>query len=247
MKLQETLKNWGGVTLNAVTDEDIKDISLVIKYNDHGDEFLYIRTYSGEQYTYGYWLNRKDYLRYDQFNPETNDGRSDEFFIKRPILFRLPDKDCIYKNAAYFAVNNKYMGIGTDGLSLRLKCKNKEDAKRRLCYALKALISEKEVADKDNIYYDFSGIADSIIDFAIYNDLDESEWKEIRKQKWDSSVNGFDGVAGKKIASNYIYADAVEEVLYRGKGFDVEKLRIYVNNEDEWGCETIVLNTKQLV
>lgn len=47
MKMQETLHNWGGLTLNVITDEEIKDICLAIKYNDHGDDFLYIRTYSG--------------------------------------------------------------------------------------------------------------------------------------------------------------------------------------------------------
>lgn len=86
MKMQETLENYRGMTFNAITDEELKDICLAIKYEDHGDEFLYIRTYSGEQYEYGYWFGRRDC--WEDFDPARNEGESDSVFIRRPILFK---------------------------------------------------------------------------------------------------------------------------------------------------------------
>lgn len=243
MKLQETLKSWGGLTLSAITDEDMKDICLAIKYHDHGDEFLFVRTYSGERYTYGYWLDRVTCV--SDFSEETNDGRSDRWFLKRPILFRKPDHRCNITNKACFAIGDERMGIHNEYSSMR-KCENEKDALRRFNYALNALKGVMTIADIGNIYYRFEHYVDDIVTFAAINNIDKDYVNEATKGKWNSSVNGFDGLAGKKEAGKIIYADGISCVLYRGREFNVRKLRKRTCHYDEWGERTISVNTDQL-
>lgn len=240
MKLQQDLRCWGGLNLNAVTDEDMGDISLAIKYVDHGDNFLYIRTYSGDEYQYGYWLDRMDFG--GDFDPEKNNGQSDRWFIKRPILYRIPDKNSYYSNQACFIANR-----------LEIKGKtykpNKLAAGHLLDYAiddLKALLME---ADKKNIYYSMKGHSciNTFRQYAIINELEQEYFDKINEVSIDTSIRGYDGLAGKREAHHMIYCDEIEQVIYRGRSFDTEKLKISWDNTDDWGCDTIRFNTKSLV
>ena len=63
--------------------------------------------------------------------------------------------------------------------------------------------------------------------------------------KWDSSIDGFDGIAGKREGYNILYGDTAISVLYRGNDFDIKKLTYSIDHEDEWGSYTYKLNTKQ--
>lgn len=76
------LENWGGIRLNAKIDEDLKDVKLMIKYSDHGDEFLIVKT-ENEIYEYGWWLNRKREPEYDT----VINSRYDYGFVRKPELF----------------------------------------------------------------------------------------------------------------------------------------------------------------
>lgn len=248
MKLQQDLKQWGGLNLNAVTDEDIGDISLAIIYNDHGDDFLYIRTYSGEEYEYGYWLNRKNF--WGSFDPAKNDGQSDKWFIKRPILYRMPDENAHYSNEACWIISrNLEKKEGMFGFKTIKKLESKALAERSIEWAIKELKVLLADADEKNIYYSMKGHSaiNNLVYFATVNELDQVYFDKIKEVNIDSSINGYDGIAGKRTADNFIFCDHIRQVFYRGKNFDVEKLCISHDSTDEWGCETIRFNTKSLM
>ena len=204
MKLYDSLHNYGRIIVEVVTDEDVKDISLAIKYNDHGDEFLYIRTYSGEEYKYGYWLNRP--------------GGEYVSFLKKPTLYKRVDKRCGFSNDVFCTLHDDDHGIRTwMGIGAAGKFDNAQWRFDYVMWRVKDLIET------------------------------EGNLEKVESITWDSRINGFDGVAGKRAANNYLYGDRVTEVLYRGRAFDVKKLNYSVANTDEWGCNTYMLNTKQLV
>lgn len=59
------LYNWGDVGVKANIDEQDDEIIAAILYDDHGDEFLSIKTSDG-YFEYGYYLNRPwqpDFIR----------------------------------------------------------------------------------------------------------------------------------------------------------------------------------------
>ena len=103
------LNNWGGISVKADIDEKMEDIVLAIKYEDHGDDFLLIKTKDGT-YEYGWWLNRERdfYPKYD----ELYDGIYDwtKLFIRRPYLFYRFDYECKLSNEIFLNFNNKFEG-----------------------------------------------------------------------------------------------------------------------------------------
>lgn len=64
--MENCLKAWGGYDFMVNIDERTDEIELEIKYEDHGDEFLLIKTKQGEIFVYGYFENRIDYFENDE-------------------------------------------------------------------------------------------------------------------------------------------------------------------------------------
>lgn len=242
MKIQDTLHNWGGITCEVITDEDVKDIQLMIKYHDHGDEFLYVRTYSGEEYEYGYYFDRINCLA--DFDRNKNNGESDNWFIKRPILFKEPDTRSTLSNEICWAVDDERLGIKNRmGFGVLTDEISDDNAKTRFEFTLmriKALLERYS-----NRRYDKNELKDDLLTFIEVHNLGDDCVSEVNKIKWDSKVNGFDGIAGKKESSNYLHGDGVIEVLYKGKEFDIKKLRYKRGHRDQFGCTTYIFNTKQ--
>lgn len=229
MKMHECLHNYGRIIVEAVTDEELKDISLAIKYNDHGDEFLYVRTYSGEEYQYGYWLNR----------PLGKYGN----YIRRPVLFKSVDERCTISNEVFRILHDDDQGIQTwMGIGSAGKFNN---AQQRFDTVMMRIAFCME--DHKYVMYDFNHYREDIVYFLKLNDIStEENLKKVEAITWDSRIGSVDGIAGKKKANNYLYGDKVTDVLYRGREFDVKKLKYSVASRDEFGCNTYVLNTKQL-
>jgi hypothetical protein len=230
MKMQETLHNYAGITLNAITDEELKDICLAIKYVDHGDEFLYIRTYSGEQYEYGYWFGRRDC--WEDFDPEKNEGESDSVFIRRPMLFKKPNDYSISNETLWYL--NRVFG---EEFSYKAREKTSVEEINAVLARIQHIIDEYP-----NTIYDIEDFKDRLLRIIEKSGLNA---KILDKVKWNSRICGFDGIAGKIESNNFLYGDSAISVLYRGKDFDIKKLTYSIDHEDEWGCSTYKLNTKQ--
>ena len=239
MKLQTKLKNWGGIIVDCVTDEDAGDIDLAIFYHDHGDEFLYVRTYSKEQYEYGYYLNRKDC--WANFDPKLN-GKEDakNGFIIRPLLYKMPDTNASMNNEVFRILHNDNIGI-QKWMDFGPQKYNDADSRLRCIFSrLKHTIDIHP-----DTMYDFRRYRDNIMTFIEMNDLGDEYIQMVDSITWTSRINGIDGVSGKKEGRNVLYGDGIYEVLYRGKTFDLEKLSISRLDYDEYGEYRFRLNTKQ--
>lgn len=60
------LCNYGAPSVKPCVEENEDDIFMAVKYEDHGDEFLYIETINNEKYKYGWFLNRNGYPEYEE-------------------------------------------------------------------------------------------------------------------------------------------------------------------------------------
>lgn len=74
------LKNWRSNDVIVELDESIDDIELAMKYEDHGDEFLLVRT-NGVYYEYGWFLNRPGYPDYGSY-----EFKHSKRFVKKPFV-----------------------------------------------------------------------------------------------------------------------------------------------------------------
>ena len=241
MKMQDVLENWGGITLNVVTDEDIQDINLAIKYHDHGDEFLYVRTNSGEEYEYGYWLNRKNC--FSDFDINKNSGESDRLFLKRPILFSVPDKHSEVSNSIFREIHSNGL---QEWMDFGPRKYDSDIARLRFERVIKRIKIYLSNANTQGIMYHQDDTKKYLLTFIELNGLGEEYVKQVNEVKWNSRINGFDGIAGKREGDNILLGDGICDIYYRGKEFDVNKVSYSIAASDEYGFNTYVMNTKQL-
>lgn len=241
MKLRETLKNYGGFAVDVTTDEEIGDILVAIKYHDHGDEFLYIKTYSGEEYEYGYYLNRRDC--WEDFDITKNSGESDVSFIRRPIMnVDMNERKRVdASNKVFRDINDDNYGM-IDWMSFMYpSCVQKRN---NAAYILNKLIEDIESVIKSNVLYNFMKYKDIAIAFAKLNELGEDAFEKIESVKWSNNEDVV-GIAGKQKGHDRLYGDGLISVLYRGRSFDINKVTYKRYCDDEWGCTTYSLSTKQ--
>lgn len=202
------LGNWGGIRLRAEIEEKLEDIDLVIKYNDHGDDFLVIRS-NGKYYEYGYWLNRNFQPEYD----EVINSQRDYGFIRKPKLFHKFDKNCEFSNKIYWECNlcfeDSYRYIK------EARRHSTENAQRRFNRFIEFMHREVESA---GIVYDKN---DYIRDLKYYLEkhdiLTEENITKLENVKWDNRIEGADGIAGKKEIDEYISGDKIDFIFYNGK------------------------------
>lgn len=60
------LCNYGAPSVKPCVEENEDDIFMAVRYEDHGDEFLYIETINNEKYEYGWYINRYGYPEYEE-------------------------------------------------------------------------------------------------------------------------------------------------------------------------------------
>ena len=89
----KVLKGWGGCDVELRLDEVPKDIWMLIKYSDHGDEYLVVGTTDKKIFRYGCFANLKWYKYME--------------FIRKPELFRKLDDRGIVSNTIFFELENK--------------------------------------------------------------------------------------------------------------------------------------------
>ena len=84
----KVLYGWDGANVLPEIEENPEDISVVVKYCDHGDEFLVIKTREGKTYEYGCYENRP--------------YGSLETFVRKPHLYKQFDECSAISNKIYF-------------------------------------------------------------------------------------------------------------------------------------------------
>lgn len=228
--LKVFLSNWGGLILEANVEEDLDQIKVAVKYRDHGDEFLLVKTDDNQCYEYGWWLNRRgtpDYFDLDRHYYEN-------YFIRKPVLFKKLDERSSESNRVYFEFNNEYAGILNRSTNSIIKCKSQTEAQRRFDYVCSAVDG---VADRV-IWFHGDEYKRDALEFLKVNGIDtEDNLRRVNRINWDSKINGIHGFAGKRSGNpDYISGDEIEWVFYKKRFIDGTKIsaKRYVNN-DEWG------------
>lgn len=232
------LGNWGGIRLNANIDEELEDIILAIQYNDHGDDFLLIRT-KDNTYEYGWWLNRPGYPEYDEiYNGKYDWQRS---FIKRPELFYKFDNRCEFSNENCFKFNKLFEDSYNYIEGYRQH--TVENAQRNFDKYIEYLTEYVEPA---GIIYHHDDYREKLERYLKKHDIfTEENIDKMNEVKWNNRINGADGIAGKTLYEwDSLHGDGIEFIYYKGKKLDLRKIKMK-NSYDSWGFETFRLSLKQ--
>lgn len=235
MKTNFILHYYGGMDLQVRLEEDWNKIDLFIVYEDHGDEFLQIRTKDGNVYKYGYVGNRKGIL---------DEGSC---YTTQPELFCIEDKHSTLANKIFHQFNSDrswytttYQRVFSD-LGGVEKHYDKETATRRLVEACNYL----QDAYSLKIFYNVDDYKRRCIQYIKENELDEKYIEQMDKVKWSSKRNGIDGYVGKLkyFDNDRIICENVRLIIHKNKvKHNCTKREI---NFDEWGIATYEINLKQ--
>lgn len=95
------LNCYGNITVSANIEESIEDIETAVLYDDHGDEYLVVRTKDGAQHEYGYYMNRK----WAPNNPED----LGENYVRKPVVFKMIDKYATTSNRVYDYISDRVL------------------------------------------------------------------------------------------------------------------------------------------
>ena len=216
--LSETiLRDWGGVNVIANIDEKLEDIEIAVKYSDHGDDFLFVKTKDGKAYEYGWYIGRRDNVfcpDYDELIKSPNDYN----FIRKPKLFCAYDKRRVLSNEIFWYVERHFVEDRTGFWSYR--CPYEYDdayiAQRKLdnyiefmreVYGRKVTYHKEDDKRKVEYYLEKTGI------------LTQENLDKLNSVKFSSGENGIDGSAGKKkrYVDKVLEGDRVEFVWCNGE------------------------------
>lgn len=218
-KYDSILNYWGGYVFKTNIDIPDEDIVVAVKYMDHGDDFIAVKTKDEEIYEYGFWGNRDRFYGTYLIDPILNYEKEDEHAsLSNAICFRAMEAseggwtENLKKIVDVWSFNHyisdlkrifdKYEGV------YRSKEKYKNDLIRRL----------KEI----NLYT-------------------EENIEKVNSLPWTCKVDGVDGIAGKLNGCSIIHADRIDWVYINGEKVE-ENLKINVSYEDEYCVEIYSLN-----
>lgn len=230
------LRNYGGIVLKPAIDEKIEDVKLAIKYNDHGDDFLLIKT-ENETYKYGWWLNRPGYPSYDDLNEIHN------YFIRKPTLYFAYDNNSRLSNEICRYIDWHFTTRSDFGDEI-MKCSdhvaqceidsfihymNNDIATRGITYDWTNACSKNKILR----FMDINGI------------MTDENVNAFNNIKWSSKIDGADGISGKmKYYGDRLYGDSISFIYYLGKYRDPNKIKMK-HQLDDWCEEVFDLSLKQ--
>lgn len=229
------LNNWGGIKVKAEIEERDEDIICIMKYSDHGDDFLVVKT-KREVYRYGWFFNReRHYPDYDI----VISSKDDFGFITKPILFYKLDKFCYVSNEIF-----RYFSRNICDYDYKPVQYNSEKYAQ---YEFERFIKFMEEKHKMGVVYfnDSNYKARLVLYLQENNILTEENIKKLDEIKWSHrSEDQIDGLAGKQKWSNRINGDDIEFIYHRGTKVELDKIKIKYD-EDEWGVDTFSLSLNQ--
>ena len=218
--LSETiLRNWDGINVIANIDEKLEDIMVAVKYSDHGDDFLFVKTKDGKMYEYGWYICRRDVICPDY--DELIKSQDDWGFIRKPELFCAYDKRCVLGNKIYRFVSGEFY----DYILMQTIRDDPSIAQWKFNYYVKFM---GEIYDQ-RITYHKEEHKEMIRDYLTVNEiLTQDNLDKLNGVKFTSGENGIDGTAGKRVryAGNSLEGDRIKFVWYNGKYQDLSKLGI---------------------
>lgn len=223
--MSDYLTAWDGYTLKLNLEESEDDIVLKIKYEDHGDEYLLVKTKSGEMFEYGMWVNIDNFNRFDHTD-----------WIRKTELYCKEDEHCKMSNDRFFWCEREMF----DSSWYKYRIYDKYRAQ----YIFEMWVHLHDQMYESNIYYKANDYKYKTLSFLEKNGINtEENLKIVETIHFDSKRDGFDGVCGKrKITSNDIYCDSIRYVIYNGKRVWA---KVRKGDTDDWGCITKILSLNQ--
>ena len=234
------LNCWGDIIVSPDIQEDVNDIWLAIRYDDHGDDFWLIGKKDGSFYRYSYIINRTcEFVREDEW-------------VRKPNLYKKEDERARVSNHLFFSFRerfeekrNGYFSSYTGRPRIYSSPASAQWAYEFFMEDLKTIIDGDIMVHEHHGGYGYN--KDSLRQFLIANKIDtEENLKKLDEQPFDTRMKGIDGSSGKvKWGQEWhvLCCDNIQFIYINGKVQDVEKAPVYRSGwHDEWGCDSVCLN-----
>lgn len=238
------LRSWGGTIVETAIDIPKEQVIAVVKYSNHGDEFLLVKT-EDACYEYGWFCDRNEYPEYSDLESYNN------IFYKKPELYYDEDTHSSASNAICFALDKI---LDRCGFGSPIICRSEESAN----FAYDTYIYRvKDVYDQGKTVWGYHyghtyhcDYTQEVLKFLKANNIltEENLAKlEILKKYW--RIGEVDGKAGVvKWESDYaIDTDRIDFVWHRGNFISRKKYKTKRKTYwDEFGDDRrLILKMKQ--
>lgn len=213
------LSAWGGICVSSKIDERKEDVDKLAIYQDHGDDYLIVKTKDGNVYRYGYFRNL-------QYSPS--------FYVREPVLFRKEDERSSISNKIFFLIRGDH-GYGfIDRMTYRIT----KDSKPTANYKFHSFIKSMDEIYKTGVMYHQDDDKKIVKNYLKENDIDtEENLRLLDTIVFNTSYYGIDGIAGKVEMGDFkwIIGDRLKYAFANGKR--VWLIRHY-HSSDDWGCNS---------
>lgn len=239
MKNIETIHAWGGYIMKAEIEEAPENINLCVGYTDHGDDFIYVKTKDGDAYIYGYWCNRNFQPDYEKLLEHPSKD-----YVRLPKLFKAPDKNSKLSNSIYHDMDY-YMDYSEYHYTTWNPAHSDWDSN----YKLECIVKTFQDAAASGIQYDWEDKRRILFEYIEKYGLNTPDiLKIVEELPMSSRIDGFDGVAAKKICEDdTLYFDDLNFVIKNGVKLDPAQIIVLEDSDsgDEWGFYTSYLMLDQ--
>lgn len=233
LKEIEYLCSWENLNVLPEVEEKPEDIWLLIKYDDHGDDFLVVGTRDGKLYQYALYENMKYSECYH--------------YVRAPKLYKGLDYYANVSNAIFFELERlfqkSHMSFGYD-----LKLRDKTEAQRRFKQAIDYIVNMSETATE---FFDYERKKVDIKCWLELNEIDTEDNLKILSETAFHNKEGKNrivGIAGKTdiTGREWLSGDDFKLVCVNNKELDPEKVTVE-GEYDEWGVVSYGLPIKGFI
>lgn len=227
------LGNYDKIKVIPEIEEKIEDIDLMIKYTNYGDEYLVVRS-NGKYYEYGWWQARIGHPDYEALDKPW----TDRYYIRKPKLYFKYDKKCELSNDIYWLFTEY---IHDRILNRPLRKYSKERAQSDFDYYLWRM---KEYTESGIIYHNDDD-ENEVIRYLEVNDIKtEDNLAKLEEIKFNSRIDGADGIAGKREIGCTVSGDTIDFIFYKGEPVHWRKTKRKYHH-DRFGFSVFTLDMKQ--
>ena len=222
------------IIFDPQVEEEKENIDIAICYEDHGDDYIFVKTKTGERYIYGWfcnlpgWPNCNDLNRTDIF---------DRWFVRKPVVFKKDDR-CTVSNKIYFEIQNLVYKKTSWGISNQIKVEfDHKTAQWHYDYFCRWTKEQNELGTQ----YHLDSKKDELLKYLEANEIaTEENLQKLNSIPFSSRVNGLDGIAGKIDAKERgrVFCDRINYVFKDGNFIAKKKVKTKLVRYDDFGCPT---------
>ena len=241
---KEILNNWGGFKVLANVEETTDNANLAIQYDDHGDEFIFVRTKDGRIFEYGLYVTRK--CEPDMSELELSCYK--DYFIRKPTMYYEWDNRSSLAYEIYSEVRCRIKERDTrfGGYSDNYK---KEYSESYAKFNFEKIIEYMNEQRAKGIRFDQNNRKSEIAEYLKINNIYTDENAKILKEtKFDMLIDGADGIAGKRELTSWgistVHGDCISRIIINGKEKDPARISMKHYYDDDM-CDRVVLSINQ--